>query len=87
MSPASLHRMDSNTQALDQNIPFDYTTHPDWPKNDPMQYNLKVLQEEPSHHNFKMTIIEPNPVERAQCQHKIQQHNSEKLNIHLLHQR
>jgi hypothetical protein len=32
--------MDSTTQASEKQIPFDFTTHPDWPINLPLNYNL-----------------------------------------------
>jgi hypothetical protein len=41
MSPPSLYRTDSKTQASEITKPFDFTTHPDWPINPPLNYNLK----------------------------------------------
>jgi hypothetical protein len=41
MSPPFLYRKDSKTQASEITKPFDFTTHPDWPINPTLNYNLK----------------------------------------------
>jgi hypothetical protein len=40
MSPPSLYPKDSKFQASEILKPFDFTTHPDWPINPPLNFNL-----------------------------------------------
>ncbi len=39
-SPTSLYSTDSTTQASENPMLFYFTTHPDWPINPPLEYNL-----------------------------------------------
>jgi hypothetical protein len=75
MSPPSLYPKDSKFQASEILKPFDFTTHPDWPINPPLNFNLKEYTTE------KM------PEEKvAAGRPYFALDNKERENLHLKHQ-
>jgi hypothetical protein len=89
MSPPSLYPKDSKFQASEILKPFDFTTHPDWPINPPLKFNLKTATAERPLTPTRNPTISPRRVKFPPPSHQVENKsypNPQIISGNILHQ-